>query len=258
MCVVAHSCWCVGATPLVLALTGLVGVTSPKGGLVSEEKFYGNTAHGRGMTSVLVVDDSDFARTLISGALRDAGLDVVAVVATASEAMSAAKVHLPEAAVLDLNLGVGPNGIDLAQALRRAVPSIGIVILTTYEDPRLLPIDTDSLPLGSVYLVKDSLADIRVLVDAVASSVSDAHRQRITDPPLSDRLTDAQADTLRMVAEGLSNAEIARQRGISERTVENTIGRIALRFGIQQSPDTNLRVKLVRVFQSMTGGSLGA
>ena len=225
---------------------------------LKKELFVGATDDVRGMTTVLVVDDGEFARTLISGALRDAGLDVVAVVASASEAMSAARLHHPEAAVLDLNLGVGPNGIDLAQGLRRAVPSIGIVILTTYEDPRLLPIDADSLPLGSVYLVKDSLTDIRVLVDAVASSVSDSHRHRITDPPLTDRLTDSQADTLRMVAEGLSNAEIARQRGISERTVENTIGRIALRFGIQQSPDTNLRVKLVRVFHSMTGGSLGA
>lgn len=59
-----------------------------------------------------------------------------------------------------------------------------------------------------------------------------------------------------MVAEGLTNAEIARQRGISERTVENTIGRIALRFGIQTSTTSNLRVKLAGVFQSMTGGNV--
>jgi DNA-binding NarL/FixJ family response regulator len=207
------------------------------------------------MTSVLVVDDSDFARTLISGALRDAGLDVVAVVATASEAMSAAKLHLPEAAVLDLNLGVGPNGIDLALALRRAVPSIGIVILTTYEDPRLLPVDTESLPLGSVYVIKDSVTDVQALVEAVDRSIDGASRMLITDPPISPQLTDAQADVLRLIAEGMSNAEIARRRGVSERTVENTIGRIALRFGLQQSPDSNLRVKLVRAYQALTAGN---
>ena len=130
------------------------------------------------------------------------------------------------------------------------------MILTTYEDPRLLPIDADSLPLGSLYLIKDALTDIQMLVDAVGASLDTSRRLRIIDPPLSDRLTDAQADTLRMVAEGLTNAEIARQRGISERTVENTIGRIALRFGIQTSTTSNLRVKLAGVFQSMTGGNV--
>jgi len=216
----------------------------------------GRVAQELCVTTVLVVDDSGFARALISGALRDAGMTVLATVASASEAVEAARAHHPEVAVLDLNLGTGPNGIDLAQALRRANPLIGIVILTTYEDPRLLPIDADSLPLGSLYLIKDALTDIQMLVDAVDTSLDTSRRQRITDPPLSDRLTDAQADTLRMVAQGLTNAEIARQRGISERTVENTIGRIALRFGIQTSPTSNLRVKLARIFQSMTGGNV--
>ena len=171
----------------------------------------GNAARGFDLTTVLVVDDSDFARTLITGALCAAGFDVVAVSASASEAMSASKLHHPEVAVLDLNLGAGPNGIDLARALRRSDPAIGIVILTTYEDPRLLPIEPDSLPLGSHYLVKDSLTDIQLLVDAMTASLDQSRRQFITDPPLSDRLSDAQADTLRMVAEGLSNAEIARK-----------------------------------------------
>ena len=218
--------------------------------------FYGTVPWDPCVTTVIVVDDSSFARALMSGALRDAGITVLATVASASEAMEAAKLHRPEVAVLDLNLGAGPNGIDLAQALRRTDPAIGIVILTTYEDPRLLPIDADSLPLGSLYLIKDALTDIQMLVDAVGASLDTSRRLRIIDPPLSDRLTDAQADTLRMVAEGLTNAEIARQRGISERTVENTIGRIALRFGIQTSTTSNLRVKLAGVFQSMTGGNV--
>jgi DNA-binding NarL/FixJ family response regulator len=207
------------------------------------------------MTSVIVVDDSEFARTLLAGSLSEAGLDVVSAVATAGEAVRAAKEHRPGSALLDLNLGPGPNGIDLAQALRRIDPAIGIVILTTYEDPRLLPVDVDSLPLGSVYLIKDSVSDIQVLVDAVDRSVDQVSRMRISDPPLSRNLTDAQADVLRMIAEGLSNAEIARRRGVSERTVENTIGRIALRFGLQQSPDSNLRVKLVRAYLSLTAGN---
>ena len=207
------------------------------------------------MTSILVVDDSEFARTLLSGSLIEAGLEVVGAVATAGEAVRAAKEHHPQSALLDLNLGPGPNGIDLAQALRRIDPAIGIVILTTYEDPRLLPVDTDSLPLGRVYVIKDSVTDVQVLVDAVDRSIDGASRMLITDPPISPQLTDAQADVLRLIAEGMSNAEIARRRGVSERTVENTIGRIALRFGLQQSPDSNLRVKLVRAYQALTAGN---
>jgi DNA-binding NarL/FixJ family response regulator len=210
---------------------------------------------GEVMTSILIVDDSEFARTLLAGSLSEAGLEVVSAVATAGEAVLAAREHQPHSALLDLNLGPGPNGIDLAQALRRIDPAVGIVILTTYEDPRLLPVDTESLPLGSVYVIKDSVTDIQVLVDAVDRSIDGASRMRISDPPTSRELTDAQADVLRMIAEGMSNAEIARRRGVSERTVENTIGRIALRFGLRQSPDSNLRVKLVRAYQSLTAGN---
>ena len=207
------------------------------------------------MTSILVVDDSEFARTLLTGSLSEAGLEVVGAVATAGEAVLAVREHHPQAGLLDLNLGPGPNGIDLAQALRRIDPAIGIVILTTYEDPRLLPVDTESLPLGSVYVIKDSVTDVQLLVDAVDRSIDGGRRMHITDPPTSRQLTDAQADVLRLIAEGLSNAEIARRRGVSERTVENTIGRITLRFGLHQSPDSNLRVKLVRAYQSLTAGN---
>lgn len=210
---------------------------------------------GEVMTSILVVDDSEFARTLLAGSLSEAGLDVVGAVATAGEAVLAAREHQPQSVLLDLNLGPGPNGIDLAQALRRIDHAIGVVILTTYEDPRLLPVDTESLPLGSVYVIKDSVTDIQVLVDAVERSIDGASRMLISDPPTSRQLTDTQADVLRMIAEGLSNAEIARRRGVSERTVENTIGRIALRFGLHQSPDSNLRVKLVRAYQALTAGN---
>jgi len=78
-------------------------------------------------TSVVVVEDDDFTRWTLRETLEGHGYTVVADCATAAEAFAAQKLHHPRVALLDLDLGRGPNGIDVAGTLRRNDPSIGIV-----------------------------------------------------------------------------------------------------------------------------------
>lgn len=209
---------------------------------------------------VLVVEDNEFTRATLCGALRGAGVNVVGDTGAASDAITLAGDLRPDVALLDLDLGRGPSGIDLAVALRRDIPAIGIVILTSYEDPRLTGRNVDHLPPASQYLVKADLRDTDVLVLAIERALTLArHPQRETMPGLPPargdlaRLTDAQVDVMRLLAEGRTNADIARQRGISAASVERTVLAIARELGIDAGEGTNRRVLIARAYLRMSG-----
>ena len=80
---------------------------------------------------VLIVDDDAFTRVTLTSTLRAFNCNIVGDAATAAAAIQAAQLEEPEIAVLDLDLGEGPTGIDLARTLRRDYPKIGIVMLST-------------------------------------------------------------------------------------------------------------------------------
>ena len=209
---------------------------------------------------VMVVEDNAFTRTTVCGALRDAGINVVADTGSAADALDLASRFAPHAAVIDLDLGEGPNGVDLAAALREALPAIGIVILTSFADPRLTGRNVDHLPGGSMYVVKSELTDTRLLARAIGNAMRMAADARLASQPVITRpkgttagLTDAQVEVARMVAEGLSNAEIATRRGVSATSVERLIMRVARELGIETTSASNRRVLIAREYLRQTG-----
>lgn len=205
---------------------------------------------------VVVVDDHSFTRSTVSASLRQNRFDVVAEVDNALDAVQAVVNYKPDAVVIDLNLGDGPSGIDLARGLRKNHPDLGIVLLTSYTDPRLFADDLPELPVGTQYLVKQDLEDAEALADAVNASIGNTSK-RIVEPESRLPLTDAQTDVFRLLAEGLSNAEIAKRRGVKEKAVEQTLGRIAKRLEVESSGSTNLRAQLVKTFYRLTGSQRG-
>lgn len=208
---------------------------------------------------VVVVEDSAFTRTTLCGALRNAGIDVVGDAGTAAEGVALTRAHAPDAVLLDLDLGAGPSGADLAAELRERRPDLGIVILTSYEDPRLTGRNVDHLPADVVYLVKGGLDDAAQLSHAIVRAIAAAGAPRRTGSPIPApsgdvaRLTDTQIEVIRLVAQGLSNGEIARQRFISETSVERIIMRAARELGIPTTSASNRRVLLTRAYLRMSG-----
>ncbi len=204
---------------------------------------------------VIVVEDDAFTRATLCGALRDEGVNVVGDAASGSEALALATSLSPHAAVIDLDLGGGPNGIDVAAGLREAFPTIGIVILTSYDDPRLTGRNVDHMPGGTQYLTKGGLESMSALAAALGDAMYAASdRRRATQPVVltargsTARLTDTQMEVAGMVAEGLSNAEIAARRGVSPATVERIIMRTARALGIESTSATNRRVLIAREY----------
>ena len=210
-------------------------------------------------TRVMVVEDDAFTRSMIVSALQIQGIDVVSESSSVGFAIKTARLIRPDVAILDLDLGAGPTGIDLAIGLRMSLPKIGIVLLTTFEDPRLLRPSLPDLPAGSIYLTKSKVGEIEVLQKAVAKSISNINSkdaQNVTGKNKSTEmpeLTDVQIETMRLIAQGLSNASIAKTRNISEKSVEQAISRLAAILNFSNSKETNQRVMITNYYHKMTG-----
>lgn len=217
----------------------------------------GELRHARAVhtTRVLVVDDHPFGLSTLAGALAGRGLEVRAA-ATAREAHAVALEFRPSVAVLDLDLGPGPTGIDLARALRKSLPAIGICILTSYRDPRLAGGAMPELPPGSLYVCKADVDDVGQLVQSIGMVERAPLAQRtlstMTTGPTAS-LTDVQVEVLLAVGAGITTAEIAQQRGVSASAVEQTIARICERLEIPRNSSLNQRVQLVQALNRLRG-----
>jgi DNA-binding NarL/FixJ family response regulator len=199
---------------------------------------------------LLLVEDNHFMRTLISEVLEAEGFEL-AIAENAAQAIKLADSFDPDAAILDVELGTGPNGFDVARILREAAPEIGIVFLTNIPEPKTIGVDNKAIPKDAAYLVKDSVADKQLLVTAIAASlrgrINAELRQDRAEHQLS-RLSRSQLDLLHMAALGLSNSEIAQRRGTTIRAVENLFKRAVEAAGIEVGPGEHGRVLAVRKY----------
>ncbi len=200
---------------------------------------------------ILVVEDEGFTRAAVSAALESAGFSVEAV-ATAAEALRVLNEHDPHALVTDLDLGSGPNGVDLACRVAQERPWVGLVILTAHQSVQLAVGSTQGLPAGSVMLVKSRLGSMHDIASAIEQSISQAVQEPCDGDVLDPRpvVSQVQAETLRLMAEGLSNAGIAQRRGTTLRAAEASVQRTLLALGIAADPALNSRVIAVRMWQA--------
>ena len=207
--------------------------------------------------SAIVVDDDDFTRVLLTRTLESAGHTLVVSAADAATGMRLADTHRPDLAILDLDLGPGPNGIDLAHGLRRLNPTSAIIILSSYQDPRLVG-STRPMPLGAIYVSKRSVADAHVLEEAVTEVLASPLVERAAPAPAapgSRKLSDNQVEIMRLVAEGYSNAEIARRRSLTEPAVAKAVARLVKQLGLEAGAHDNVRVLITQAYYELIGSS---
>ena len=94
------------------------------------------------------------------------GIEVIGTGASAREALTIIDKQTPDVALLDLDLGVGPNGIDIANALRKRIPGIGLVFLSSFSSPKFAP-NYEQMPMGSRFLSKGEMSDMQILVNRI-------------------------------------------------------------------------------------------
>jgi DNA-binding NarL/FixJ family response regulator len=200
---------------------------------------------------VLIVEDDAFSRVALSDALRHQSLSVVGAVDSAYEALELQKKFSPQVAVCDLDLGVGPTGLDVAHALRKENPQIGIVMLTSFRDPRLANPELPPLPVGAILLNKRELRTMSTIVMQIVAAATNPTKKRSGDWSKKGNfqsLSDTQIEIMLAVAEGITTSEIAKQRDVSEQAIEKTIHRICKNLDIKTGSDKHQRVQLVRAY----------
>jgi DNA-binding NarL/FixJ family response regulator len=213
------------------------------------------------MPTVVLVEDNALLRSSLCIALGHHGVRVVASCADVSQAVEHLSAGGVDALVTDLDLGRGPNGIALAHAARTANPEVGVVLLTAYSDPRLVAGKLLQIPPGTEYVLKSDVDDVMVVRRAIDRAIERARpgARETAARDMSDHgLTDVQIETMRMVAEGLSNAEIAERRVVAVKSVENLIARIARQLDIGNDGGRNQRVMITREYYRLIGAQGGS
>jgi DNA-binding NarL/FixJ family response regulator len=205
-----------------------------------------------GSLRVVVVDDHGLTLSGIADSLQMSGLVVQARASGALDAVVAVLKHRPDALVIDLDLGPGPSGIHVAANLRARFPVLGVVILSGYTDPRLFSSALPVPPRGTVYLVKQQVAEVATVVAAVHEAVARAQSGAVSIVPAVE-LTNSQVRMLDLVAQGLTNSGIAERLFITEASVAKSINRIAKRLEVSQGAGTNTRGALTRRYFELVG-----
>lgn len=195
-----------------------------------------------------IVEDDSLLRTTLTDLLDAQVFLTVVSSASSSETIleQAADGNL-DVALLDVHLGEGPTGFDIATRLRHIRPLVGIVFLSSVRDPRLLGFQPSTLPTGARYLLKSDVSNIEWLVEELCTAATDSYDPH-ADPLPSIPFSQAQIDILRLVAEGHSNAAIAQKRSVTEGAVEMAIFRLAKHLGLNETPGTNRRVHIAAKF----------
>ena len=199
---------------------------------------------------VLLVEDEDFTRTMVSEMLSASGINVLPV-ASVAEALKSMEEFDPHVVLTDLDLGHGPDGADLLTKVAEDRPWTGMVIMTAHASPELAINDVSRIPEQAGYIVKSELNSIHSLVSIIQESIIMPGNFNGSDNVGEEKvtITSSQAEILRMVADGLSNAAIADARGITLRAAEALIQRTFAALGVNGDSSINARVAAVRMWQ---------
>jgi len=206
---------------------------------------------------VLVADDATLFREGLARVLADAGFTVAGQAADGDELLALARDDPPDVAVLDIRMPPThtTEGLETARRLRAAHPGVGVLVLSAYVEVHYaLQLVTDA-PRASGYLLKDRVADLRDLTEAVRrvgegglvidpAIVAQLVGRSRTRSPI-DELSEREREVLGLMAEGRSNAAIGERLHLSPKTVEAHVRGIFTRLGLLPAADDNRRVLAV-------------
>jgi len=191
---------------------------------------------------------------LTAGALEAGGFDV-GVARNAPEARQLVDALDPDVAILDVWLGSGPSGVDLAHILSRRHPGLALIVLTKVTDLRALGMSPADLPESCVHIPKSTIISTEHLLEIVNDVLRDKgsiHQKRTASGPLAT-LSRTQLDVLRRAAQGYSTPEIARQRNCTTSAVEKLLGSVYLDLGISAGGPLVPRSEAIRVYIAHAG-----
>ena len=209
---------------------------------------------------MIVGEDQPFVREGVVRVLQDGGFDVVAAAADARDLIQMAGAYGPDVVIADIQMPPdhADDGLRAALQIRAARPGVGVLVLSQFlEDSYAFDLVADGAQ-GVGYLLKEKVGDLGVFTDAVrrvagGGSVLDPDvvarlvgRKRKASPV--DGLTPREREVLALIAEGRSNAGIARELVVTVAAVERHVTSIFDKLGLHRSAEAHRRVLAVLTY----------
>jgi DNA-binding NarL/FixJ family response regulator len=246
------------------ANTPVVGRASRTGNFVAARSWsillpVGSEPLGGTGRTVVIADDDLLLREGIASLLTQAGYSVVGQAGDATELMRLVHDHRPEVAIVDIRMPPdhATEGLKAAQAIREEMPEIAILVLSAYVEVKHA---TTLLASGqrSGYLLKSRVANVDEFLESIdrlsrggsvidPSLVVELLAARTADDPLGG-ITSREREVLALMAEGRTNAGIARRLWVTEGTVEKHVHSIFVKLRLPETDDDHRRVLAVVAF----------
>jgi DNA-binding NarL/FixJ family response regulator len=215
---------------------------------------------------VVVADDSTLLREGVVRLLEESDLEVVGQAADAEDLLRKVRAHKPDVAVVDVRMPPThtDEGLRAAREIRAELPEVGVLVLSQHVEISYARELLAESAEGLGYLLKDRVADVEALADAVRrvgaggsaldpEVVSQMLGSKRSQDPL-DELTPREREVLGLMAEGRSNAAIAAELVVTERAVEKHVTGIFSKLDLPASGEDHRRVLAVLRFLDQPGG----
>jgi DNA-binding NarL/FixJ family response regulator len=214
---------------------------------------------------VVVADDSTLLREGLVRLLEEGGLEVVGQAGDGEELLRKVRAHKPDVAVVDVRMPPThtDEGLRAAREIRAELPEVSVLVLSQYVEVAYARELLAESAEGLGYLLKDRVADVEALTDAVRrvgaggsaldpEVVSQMLGRRRDDDPL-EQLTPREREVLGLMAEGRSNGAIAAELVVSDRAVEKHVTGIFSKLDLGASSEDHRRVLAVLHFLDQPG-----
>jgi len=208
---------------------------------------------------VVIAEDTVLLREGLAGLLEDAGHEVLARVGDAEALLAVVAEHDPDLAVVDVRMPptYEDEGMRAAVEIRRSHPRTAVLVLSQHVESRYA-VELVSSGGGFGYLLKDRVLDVGAFLEAAervtggGSALDPEVVRHLLAPPREGdalaELTPREREVLALVAEGRTNASIAKQLWLTEKTVETHVRSILAKLDLPQDGDTHRRVLAVVTF----------
>jgi DNA-binding NarL/FixJ family response regulator len=208
---------------------------------------------------VVIAEDTVLLREGLAGLLQDDGHEVVGRAGDADSLLALVSEHSPDLAVVDVRMppDYDDEGTRAAAEIRRAHPETAVLVLSQHIETRHI-VELVSAGGGFGYLLKDRVLDVDDFLDAarrVADGGSALDPQVVATligapRPVAalDELSPRESEVLSLMAEGRTNAGIAKRLWLTERTVETHVRTILMKLGLPATSDDHRRVLAVLTY----------